>query len=322
MTSLFNLRLIGLLATGFFCNAAYANCTVASTTTPASVLLGTHSTKVVSTGGITSGQITFLVQCTVTLGVALLGGASTLSYTVNNPLLLTHSTVPGEQIAYEIASNTTFNPTITTQGGSIGGSSFSLLSLALLASQNMRIPVYVRSGATSRWPRSGTYNSNQILHVSGSICTVSLLSACIGVTYPFSNNVTMPIQLEVSKLCEFISVTSDVSFGGSAFMDQVAPQTLTARVQCTHGDTFKIYANAGAYHNGTHRQMDRAGVQKIAYDIYHPGSTTNILTQANGYNKAGTGLAEDIVFPVRVIAGQTTPAMGNYQDTVRLVIEY
>lgn len=322
MTSLFNLRLISLLATSIFCHNVYANCTVTSTTAPASVLLGTHNTKVVSTGGITSGQVFFWVECTVTLELNLLGDASsTLSYTANNPMVLTHATVPSEQIGYQIASNTTFTPTITNQGGSIGGGSFSLLSLTLLQSKNIRVPVYVRTGTTSRWPRSGTYNSHQSLHVTGSICTLSVLNACL-TAYPVTNTVTMPIQLEVSKLCEFIEVSTDVSFGGHAFMDHVAPQTLTARVQCTHGDTFKIYASLGAHHNGNHRQMNGPGQQKIAYDIYHPSSTTNTLTQANGYSKAGTGLPDDIVFPVRVIAGQTTPAIGNYQDTVRLVIEY
>lgn len=322
MTSIFYRQLFCLALLGIFSKGVYAACTVAASTVPSPILLGTHSTKAVAAGGFSSGQATFLIQCPVGLSLTLLGGASNLMYTVNNPLLLTHSTMT-DQIPYEIASNATFNPAITAQGGSIGGSSSTLLlNLALVNQMNMRVPVYARSRAVSYWPRSGTYNSSQVLHVTGSICTISLLTACIGVVHTISGNVTMPVQIEVSKLCEFINVGTDVSFGNQSFINQATTQNWTARMQCTNADSYKIYATSGLYHNGTNRQMDRGGVQKVAYDIYHPGSTTNILTTANPLNRTGTGLAEDLTFPVRIIAGQATPAIGSYQDTVRLVIEY
>jgi spore coat protein U-like protein len=322
MTCIFYRQLFCLALLGVFSNGAYAACTVAASSVPSPILLGTHSTKAVAAGGFTSAQATFLIQCPITLSLTLLGGASTLMYTVNNPLVLTHPTMT-DQIPYEVASNSTFNPTVTTQGGNIGGSSSTLLlGLALTSQTNMQIPVYARSRPVSYWPRSGTYNSTQVLQVTGSICTISLLTACIGEVHPISGNVSVPIQMEVSKFCEFINVGTDVSFGSQSFINQATAQNWTARIQCTNADSYKIYATAGLYHNGTNRQMDRAGVQKVAYDIYHPGSTTNILTTANPLNRTGTGLAEDLTFPVKIIAGQTTPAIGNYQDTVRLVIEY
>lgn len=322
MISIFYRRLFGVIALGLFSNGVHAACTVATSTVPSPILLGTQNTKTVAAGGITSGQATFLIQCTVALSVTLLGGASTLMYTVNNPLVLTHTTMT-DQIPYEVASNSAFNPTVTTQGGNIGGSSSTLLlGLALTNQMNMQIPVYIRSRPVSYWPRSGTYSGTQVLHVAGSICTISLLTACIGVVHPINGNVAVPIQMEVSKFCEFINVGTDVSFGNQSFINQATAQNWTARIQCTNADSYKIYATAGLYHNGTNRQMDRGGVQKVAYDIYHPGSTTNILTTTNPLNRTGTGLAEDLTFPVRIIAGQATPAIGSYQDTVRLVIEY
>lgn len=322
MISIFYRWLFCVVALGVFSNSVHAACTVATTTAPSPILLGTHNTKIVAAGGITSGQATFLIQCTVALSVTLLGGASTLMYTVNNPLMLTHTTMT-DQIPYEVASNSTFNPTVTTPGGNIGGSSSTLLlGLALASQMNMQIPMYVRSRPVSYWPRSGTYSSTQTLHVTGSICTLSALTVCIGTVHPINGNVTMPVQIEVSKFCEFISVATDVSFGNQSFINQTATQNWTARIQCTNSDSYKIYATAGLHHNGTHRQMDRGGVQKVAYDIYHPSSTTSILSASNPLNRTGTGLAEDLTFPVRIIAGQATPAIGSYQDTLRLVIEY
>lgn len=300
-----------------------AACSLSMTTTPAPLTLGTHSSKTVFQGNITSSQSTFTINCGIVLSLTLLGTGSSLGYMANNPLVLMH-TLPSsqDQIPYQIASNTLFSPAISTQGASLGGGGdFSLLSLALLSQQNMSIPVFIRTLPTTLWPRSGQYIGTQALIVTGTICTVNLLGACLGFE-TVSGSVSMDMQLQVNKSCEFQAVTTDVSFGEHAFLNNIPDQVLTVRLQCTHQDSYKIYATQGLHFDGTHRHMDRAGQQKIAYEIYQPASTTSVLSSGNPVTRSGTGMVEEIAFPVRILSNQPTPAIGEYRDQLQVVIEY
>ncbi|PUA30566.1 MAG: hypothetical protein B0W54_08805 [Cellvibrio sp. 79] len=308
-----------------FCSAsAFAVCNTSATTTPATINYGSNASQTVPAGGISPNgaavDATFSVTCSSALTLQLLSLSSWLRYTAQQPLNLSNGI---DTVSYTLASNSTYTPGITAQGQSVGGpSGFSLLGLGVLASGRIDIPLHVKTNTTTLWPSAGTYTATQTLTVDGNICTsVSIAIICLGYT-PVNATVTMSMTMVVSKSCEFISTPTLVDFGSVSFLENTAAAQLSVSIRCTNQEDYLLYADNGNNYTSGSRYLKSAGGQSIAYQIFQPSSTTQILGVTNPLNRLGTGMSETVNLPVRITTGQSTPVAGTYTDNVRMVIEY
>lgn len=301
----------------------FAACSASATTTPALLDYGTYASQNVPAGGIspngTGASSNFSVTCSVGLTLQLLSTTSWVRYTAQNALTLSNGT---DTISYTMGSNPTYTPAITAAGQSIGGSTgFQLLSLALLASGKIDIPIYVKTLTTTIWPSAGTYTGAQSLAVDGVICTgLGIGGICLG-TNSISSTVTFSMKLVVSKSCEFISTPTLVDFGVVSFVANANNATLSATLRCTNQEDYLLYIDNGNNYASNTRRMKSPAGNFISYEIFKPSSTTP-LNSLNALSRLGTGASENVVFPFKVTTGQSTPIAGVYTDNVRVVIEY
>lgn len=303
---------------------AYSQCTVTPVTTPPTANYGSYASQTVPAGEISpNGSAvdgTFTLSCSFGLTLSLLGSSSWLRYTATRALNLSNGI---ETIPYILASNSTYTPSISASGQSIGGASgFTPLALGVLTSGRVDIPLHVKTSATTRWPSAGTYTATQILGVDGSICTgIGIGNICLGST-PVSANVTMNMTMTVSKSCEFISTPTLVDFGSVSFLENATAAQLSVSIRCTNQEDYLFYADNGNNFTSGSRQLISGTGQRVAYEIFQPASTTQVLRSTNPLNRMGTGMSETINLPVRITSGQTAPVAGVYTDSVRMVIEY
>ena len=307
----------------FFSQQSHAACSASATTTPALLNYGTYASQNIPAGGIspngTGASANFSVTCSIALTLQLLSTTSWVRYTAQNALTLSNGT---DTISYSLGSNSTYTPAITAAGQSIGGpTGFQLLSLALLTSGRIDIPIYVKTLTTTLWPSAGTYTGTQSLAVDGVMCTgLGVGGLCLG-TDPISSIVTFSLKLVVSKSCEFISTPTLVDFGIVSFVANANTAQLSATLRCTNQEDYLLYVdNGNNYASGTRRMKSTAN-NYIAYDIFQPSSTTS-LNSLNALSRLGTGISENVIFPFKVTTGQSTPPAGVYTDNVRVVIEY
>ena len=300
-----------------------AACAASATTTPALLDYGTYASQNVPAGGIspngTGASANFSVTCSIGLTLQLLSTTSWVRYTAQNALTLSNGT---DSISYTMGSNSTYTPAITTSGQSIGGpTGFQLLTLALVASGKIDIPIYVKTLTTTIWPSAGTYTGTQSLAVDGVMCTgIGIGGICLG-TNTISSTVTFSLKLIVSKSCEFISTPTLVDFGVVSFVANANTAQLSATLRCTNQEDYLLYVDNGNNYASSTRRMKSPAGNFIAYEIFKP-STTTPLNALNALSRLGTGASENLIFPLKVTTGQSTPIAGVYTDNVRVVLEY
>lgn len=307
-----------------FAQRIHAACSASASTTPGLIDYGTYASQNVPVGGLspngTGAAATFSVTCSIGLTLQLLSTTSWLRYTAQQALQLSNGT---DTISYTLASNSSYTPAITASGQSIGGSTgFQLLTLAVLASGNITIPIYVKTLPTTVWPNAGTYTGTQTLTVDGIMCTgIGLPGVCIG-TSPINSTVSFSMKLVVSKSCEFISTPSRVDFGVVSFISNANTIQLNANLRCTNLEDYLLYVDNGNNYSANTRRMKSPAGNTIAYEVLQPNSTTTPLNALNALSRLGTGASESLSIPLKISTGQSTPPAGVYTDNVRVVIEY
>lgn len=301
-----------------------AACSASATTTPSLIDIGTSPSQNVPAGGLSSNgssaSANFSVNCTIGLTLQLLSTTSWLRYTATQALTLSNGT---DTIPYTIASNSTYTPAITASGQSVGGPvGFQLLTLALLASGHINVPIYIKTLPTSIWPNAGTCTGTQVLAVDGAICTgIGLPGVCLG-SDPVSSNVSLSLKLVVSKSCEFISTSTLVDFGTVSFVENANTINLSVNMRCTHLEDYILYADNGNNYASSTRRMKSAIGNFIAYSLMQPASPTTPLNSLNPLSRFGTGASESLSIPLKITTPQPTPPAGIYTDNVRMVMEY
>ena len=304
--------------------AAKAACAASASTNPNSINIGTYPSQSVPVGGLSSNNngasANFSVTCSISLTLQLLSTTSWLRYTAQQPLTLSNGT---DTISYTIASNSTYTPAITSSGQSIGGPvGFQLLTLAILASGRIDIPLYIKTLPTSLWPNAGTYTGTQTLLVDGVMCTgIGLPGVCLG-TNTVNSTVSFSVNLTVSKSCEFISTPTLANFGIVSFIENAGTIFLNASLRCTHLEDYLLYADNGDNYSANSRWLKSSLNYTIAYNVMQPDSPTTPLNSLNPLSRLGTGVSESVGIPLKITSGQTTPPAGIYTDNLRLVIEY
>ncbi len=136
------------------------------------------------------------------------------------------------------------------------------------------------------------------------------------------------VRITIEKSCLVESAqTTDMEFGTRQLLNTDYEADSAIAVTCTTGVPYTIALNAGANATGgdtTTRHMAK-GSELIAYDLFQNQSrTTHWGTVAGGASLGdmGTGLTQTHPVYGKVPAGQTTPSVGLYTDTINVEVAY
>lgn len=104
-------------------------------------------------------------------------------------------------------------------------------------------------------------------------------------------------------------------------------QTTTISVTCSSGADYDIQLSGGLSGNVAARTMDDDATSSnfLNYSLFTDSGRTNNWGVTNGtdtYQGTGTGSAQVVTVYGRIPAGQTTPPVGSYADTITATIEY
>ncbi|PFH26549.1 Csu type fimbrial protein [Burkholderia sp. JKS000303] len=137
-------------------------------------------------------------------------------------------------------------------------------------------------------------------------------------TFPFSATATVINNCNISA--------TNVSFGTSSVLSATLAATGSITAQCTNGDAWKIALNGGGSGNVTARQMQRSGGGgAIGYGLYLDAAHSTTWGDGTGGSSTATGVgtgASQVVTVYGAVPAQTTPAPGNYSDTITATISF
>ncbi|MFM1816692.1 MAG: hypothetical protein RLZ98_3387 [Pseudomonadota bacterium] len=153
------------------------------------------------------------------------------------------------------------------------------------------------------------------------ICMFASSGAQAQTTANANFNVTATIIASCS-----ISAT-DLAFGNYDPLSLTpTDQTTTIAVTCTNGAPYTVTLNGGLSGNVAARTMDddTTGTSFLNYNLFTdaPGGTVWGDTGPAGVAGTGTGSNQNITVHGRIPAGQTTPVMDSYTDTIQATITY
>ncbi len=133
--------------------------------------------------------------------------------------------------------------------------------------------------------------------------------------------VTLTIQAE----CK-VTAANDIAFGTTGVIQSTISADGSIGAQCTNSTPYNIGLNAGAGAGATVsvRKMSATAGATVNYMLYRDAAATQIwgdVISTNTMAATGNGGVQTFTVYGRVPA-QTTPAAGNYSDTVQVVITY
>ncbi len=299
-------------------------CTGGATTLPANVSFGSHSAQQVATNQLTPNGTApaahFSISCSVVLTLGLLSTGGWVSYTTTQDLVLSNGS---DTIGYILGSNNTFSPSITGAGQTIGGpTGFTLLTLGILSSGNLQIPLHVRTVTSTGWLSPGNYTGTQVLTLQGNICTgLGIGSICLGWS-PVSGSVTMNLSLQVAKSCELVSSPALIDFGTISFIEDAGTLQFSAQVRCSNTEDYLVYVDNGNHFADGVRHLQSIDNRRIRYGVYHTDNLSRALDVTDPDSRAGSGSTQTLTYPIRIFPNQPSPYSGTYSDNLRLIIEY
>jgi len=131
------------------------------------------------------------------------------------------------------------------------------------------------------------------------------------------------VNTTVTNNCN-ISATG-MTFGAAGLLTSALNATASITTQCTNGDAYEVALNGGLYGTVAGRNMQSSAGAKVSYQLYlNSGYTTAWGDGTNGtsmYQGTGTG-GQNTVTVYGQVPAQTTPAPGNYSDTVTATISF
>ena len=161
------------------------------------------------------------------------------------------------------------------------------------------------------------------------IVTLGAAAAASGMALPGPAAAQQSTQFQVAMTiqaeCRLTSAT-DLAFGNTGVIQTAITSTSTIGVQCTNTTPYNIGLNAG---NGagatvTARRLTSGAGATVTYQLFRDAART-----LNWGNTAGTdtlaGTGNGAVQSLTVygsVPPQSTPAAGNYTDTVQVTVTY
>lgn len=147
--------------------------------------------------------------------------------------------------------------------------------------------------------------------------TCASLTASNG-TFPFSATANVINDCNISA--------TNVNFGTASVLSGALAATGSITAQCTNGDAWKIALNGGGSGNVTARQMQRSGGGgAINYGLYTDAAHSVAWGDDTGGSATVTGVGtgtSQVVTVYGAVPAQTTPAPGNYSDTITATISF
>ena len=145
-----------------------------------------------------------------------------------------------------------------------------------------------------------------------------------GTTYAASTTSTFAVQVAITATCT-INSASTLNFGTQGVLGANVDQTSTLQVTCTNTTPYNIGLDAGTGSGATvaTRKLTSGGAT-VNYTLYSDtGRTTVWGTTIATDTVAGTGNGAAQSYTVYGrIPTQTTPAPGNYADTITVTVTY
>ncbi|VWC49642.1 lipoprotein [Burkholderia lata] len=137
-------------------------------------------------------------------------------------------------------------------------------------------------------------------------------------TFPFSATANVINNCNISA--------TNVSFGTASVLSGALAATGSITAQCTNGDAWKIALNGGSSGSVTARQMQRSGGGgTIGYGLYTDAARSIAWGDGTGGSSTVTGVGtgtSQVVTVYGAVPAQTTPAPGNYSDTITATISF
>ncbi|WP_105132370.1 Csu type fimbrial protein [Burkholderia sp. BE12] len=137
-------------------------------------------------------------------------------------------------------------------------------------------------------------------------------------TFPFSATANVINNCNISA--------TNVNFGTASVLSGALAATGSITAQCTNGDAWKIALNGGGSGNVTARQMQRSGGGgTINYGLYTDAARSIAWGDGTGGSATVTGVGtgtSQVVTVYGAVPAQTTPAPGNYSDTITATISF
>ncbi|MBR8161927.1 spore coat protein U domain-containing protein [Burkholderia vietnamiensis] len=137
-------------------------------------------------------------------------------------------------------------------------------------------------------------------------------------TFPFT------VTANVVNNCNITA--SNVSFGTASVLSKALAATGSITAQCTNGDAWKIALNGGSSGNVAARQMQRSGGGGVInYGLYTDAGHSTLWGDGTAGSSTATGVGtgtSQVVTVYGSVPVQTTPAPGNYSDTITATISF
>lgn len=146
-------------------------------------------------------------------------------------------------------------------------------------------------------------------------------SPAFAATATGSFNVTLTLQAE----CRVTSA-SDLAFGTSGVIQSTISATSPIGVQCTNTTPYNVGLSAGVGSGATVavRKMTSGAGAAVNYSLYRDTARTQVwgnTISTDTVSGTGNGAIQTLTVYGSVPA-QTTPAAGNYADTVQVTVTY
>ncbi|WP_321933571.1 Csu type fimbrial protein [Burkholderia cenocepacia] len=137
-------------------------------------------------------------------------------------------------------------------------------------------------------------------------------------TFPFT------VTANVVNNCNITA--TNVSFGTASVLSKALAATGSITAQCTNGDAWKIALNGGSSGNVAARQMQRGGGGGVInYGLYTDAGHSTLWGDGTAGSSTATGVGtgtSQVVTVYGSVPAQTTPAPGNYSDTITATISF
>jgi spore coat protein U-like protein len=155
------------------------------------------------------------------------------------------------------------------------------------------------------------------------------LAACFlipwtGTSYAASTTSTFAVQVAITATCT-INSASTLNFGTQGVLATNVDQTSTLQVTCTNTTPYNIGLDAGTGSGATvaTRKLTSGGAT-VNYTLYSDSGRTTVWGNTVATDTvAGTGNGTGQSYTVYGrIPTQTTPAPGNYADTITVTVTY
>ena len=131
---------------------------------------------------------------------------------------------------------------------------------------------------------------------------------------------TFDVLITINAFCA-ITAPTDLNFGANNLLNSNVDNSSTFNVQCTNTTPFDIELDNGANFSASRRMSDGAG-NFVDYALYQDaGRSTAWGSGGAAQSDTGTGTVVGYTVYGRV-PPQTTPAPGNYLDTVTISVIY